>query len=242
MKRNPICFIGMWLLKKSYLGVHELDKFGKLSSEQMTHLRKQVDILLIDDEDAETLAGKLHKQYGYCHIKTVNKQPDDSLLNAYPIIITDVRGISDENSNGLKFAKLVKQRYPLKQIIISSGQLKVSEYREDLRESRLFNGIYDKVKNDTSKLAGLLDVCIQNLYDPSLLWREIRSILLDNKDLSKSDQDILSIAKMEDEFVRTVIAQRHNSLAEDTNLLDILIKSGKIALCVLDLIKGIKAL
>ena len=228
-------------IEKEFAGVHALDKLGGLSSSQMETLRRETRILIIDDLDADSFAEMQSHKYGFSKIRPEKAIPDDSIIQEYPIIVTDVEGVSLDDSNGLRFAKHVKKRYPLKQIIISSGQLKVSKYRDDLRYVSMFDGIFDKVKDSSEQLASLLDRSIVNLYDPSFVWRNIRSHLL-HRDEEKSDTNLFSVMKMEAEFVAQVLKKNPNGAIVDLNWLDGIVSLGTLTKNVLELLAAIKTI
>lgn len=228
-------------IEKRFAGVHALDKLGGLSSSQMETLRRETRILIIDDLDAGSFAEMQSHKYGFSKIRPEKAIPDDSIIQEYPIIVTDVEGVSLDDSNGLRFAKHVKKRYPLKQIIISSGQLKVSKYRDDLRYVSMFDGIFDKVKDSSEQLARLLDRSIVNLYDPSFVWRNVRRHLL-HRDEEKSDTNLFSVMKMEAEFVAQVLKKNPNGAIVDLNWLDGIVSLGTLTKNVIELLAAIKTI
>ncbi len=228
------------MAKSSFKSVHELDKLGGLSEVQMVEIRKGVGILIIDDRDASDIASTLEKKYGFAKVKPVDSVPDTSQIEAYPIVVTDVDGVGAENSNGLKFARHIKSTYPLKQVVICSGQLKAAKYRDDLQYLNMFNGVYEKTKDSIEVLAELLNVCIVNLYDPSFVWRNVRANLLSRDNERKSDTDIFSVAEMEDEFVSQVLKNsKGKGKVGDLNWLETVVKMGKFTVGVMELLKAI---
>lgn len=231
-----------WYMKRGFKGIHELDKLGGLSSTQKATLRKKVGILLIDDRDAEVIADTLEKKHGFSCIKPIKECPDDSLVQSYPIIVVDVDGITAENTNGLRLAKHIKNRYPLKQVIISSGQLKLSKYKDDLRDVHMLNGIYEKTRDNNEKLASLIDDSIINLYDPRLVWRNVRGELLSRNDSLASDTDILNLALEEEIFVQEVLARNRGASIEKLDWLEVIISVGKLSTAVLKLLSTIKGI
>lgn len=205
-------------MHNKFQGVHMLDRIGSLSSTQMEALRKTVGVLLVDDMDSEAFAETLSEQ-GFSHVKPVKKIPSDATIQSYQIIITDVDGVAKDNSNGLKVARHIKERNPLKQVIISSGQLNLSEYRKDLYYLNMFDGVYDKIEDNEEQLAKLIDQSIVNLYHPSFVWRNFRKILL-TQDGGQPEMDIFSVMEMEDKFVRKILAENPHGIIETPHLLD----------------------
>ena len=228
-------------VKARFAGVHELDKLGGLSPNQKDSLRKEVNILIIDDRDAESMAETLARKHGFENIRTEKTIPDEPVIQRHQIIVTDVDGVAMDDSNGLKFARHIKTRSPLKRVIISSGQLKLSKYREDLRYASMFDGVYEKTKDSHEKLAQLLDSSIINLYDPSFVWRNVRENLL-KRDVNKPDTDMFSVMQMENDFVRQVLSKNKGGTIDNLHWLDALIELGTLSKTVIELLSAIKAI
>lgn len=227
---------------KNFKGVHELDKLGGLTSAQRSTLRGETGILIVDDEDAHALADSLSHKFGFTKIETYEEQPDDSVIKNFPIIVTDVKGIgADEKSNGLKFAASVKKQYPLKQVIVVSGQLKKAEYRNDSLILRDVDGVYDKNADSIEVLANLLNVAVANVHDPALVWRNIRRELL-RRDDTTSDKSLDEVMTLEDDFVRAYETHCRVDSKGNVQWVDTLIKLAGLSQTIVKLLCGIKQL
>lgn len=183
--------------------VHELDKMGGLTSNQIKDIKGKVPILVVDDEQHEMYKKKLYEN-GYHGVSSQRESPSDDEVRKYSILIVDVAGIRDDiQSNGLIFAQRIKRLYPLKEVIVMSGQPK---YIKQLNEGHWKEDIWFFNKGTSlDSLFDRIDKGIRNLYDPSLVWRAIRHELLRREGDSKMDTDINLVAKWEDEFVRSVL-------------------------------------
>lgn len=222
---------------KFFKGVHDLDKYGGVTSGQKENLRPTVKILVVDDQDAASLTTALSK-FGYKNVTKLDEMPDDSVVQQYPIVITDVSGVGrDVQSNGLRLARHIKSAYPLKQIIIASGQLMTGDYDADRDVLNLVDGVFIKgAPND--ELADLVEECLQRIYNPATVWRNIRKELL-NVAGEKADVSIDNIAKYEDQYVRHFIELNQGKQIQP-NWIEMMIKTAKLAEPVIKLLAGIK--
>ena len=189
--------------KDKRLSVHELDKLGGLTPNQIKDIKGRVPILVVDDEQHEMFKKKLYEN-GYHGVSALRESPSDDEVRKYSVLIVDVAGIRDDiQSNGLIFAKRIKKMYPLKEVIVMSGQPK---YIKQLTASQGESDIWFFKKGTAlDSLFDRIDTGIRNLYDPSLVWRAIRYELLRRDGSTKMDTDINLVAKWEDEFVQDIL-------------------------------------
>lgn len=195
--------------KSDRYSVKELDRLGGLTSHQMKDIRGRVPILVIDDEQDEMYKKKLYEN-GYHGVSSQRASPSDDEIRKYSILIVDVVGIrEDVQSNGLMFAKRIKKMYPLKEVIVMSGQPK---YVKQLNNNEIQDGVWSFRKGTSfDLLLDRLDKCIKHLYDPSLAWRTIRMELLGRDLESKMDMVIHLVAEWESLFVKKVLGQDSDS-------------------------------
>lgn len=225
----------------SLMSVHELDRFGGLLSAQKVKLRHDVGILVVDNEDAEEIRVALER-YQYSNIRTVTERPSDEIVEKYPIIITDVCGIGEDlNSNGLQFAEHIKETFPLKQVIVVSGRMQKAEYKNDIEITRRLEGVFKK-GTSYDKLAAILDPCVSRVYEPALVWREIRRELLSVRGAEKKDTEIGKVAVWEDQFVRQFLKISNNQDSPSLDWVSLMTKTVGMATQVVGLLSGIKAL
>lgn len=222
--------------------VHELDKFGGYISSQMVRLRHDTGILVVDDMDAETMCEVLRK-YDFKNVTPRTLRPPDDEVAKYPIVITDVCGIGgDLNSNGLQFADHVKRIYPLKQVVVMSGQMKSQEYKSDAAIISRLDGVFKKGAS-CDELAKLLDPCVRKVNDPTYVWRKIREELLSFHG-EKKDSQITKVVLWEDQFVRQFLevgcVKGGEAVREDW--ISAMTKIVGLATQVVELLSGIKEL
>lgn len=222
------------------LSIHELDRFGGYIATQMTLLRNTVPILIVDDADAEVIRGALEK-FDFKNVDIATERPSDERIGKYPIIITDVCGVGQNlNSNGLLFAKHIKECFPLKQVLVISGQIRSKEYKKNEAVVRKVDGFFKK-GSSYDELARLIDPCLRRVSDPALVWRQIRNELLMVQGAEKKDTEIGKIALWEDQYVRQFLkvgrVEHENTIKNDW--LPEMIKITTLATQVMDLLKGI---
>lgn len=220
-----------------------MDKFGGYISSQKTVLKNKTPILVVDDADAEIIK-KVLFQYDYKNVSTEVERPSDEEIRKYPIIITDVMGIGDDlNSNGLLFAEYIKDTFPLKQVIVISGQLQRREYKKHADVLRIVDGVFKK-GTSYDELARLLDPCLCQVNDPALVWRRIRQELLSVKGVEKKDTEVFKVMQWEDQFVRSFLDVGRDSQGEGIrgDWINSMTKVAGLASQVVGLLSGIKGL
>lgn len=220
------------------LSIHELDRFGGYIATQMTLLRNTVPILIVDDADAEVIRGALEK-FDFKNVDIATERPSDEHIGKYPIIITDVCGVGQNlNSNGLLFAEHIKECFPLKQVLVISGQIRPNKKNEAV--IRKIDGFFKK-GSSYDELARLIDPCLRRVSDPALIWRQIRDELLMVQGAEKKDTEIGKIALWEDQYVRQFLkvgrVEHENTIKNDW--LSEMMRITTLATQVVDLLRGI---
>lgn len=222
-------------------GVHELDKFGGLTPDQKNELKPKVGVLVIDDQDAFIIADAL-VNLGYKNVKPIRRTPKEDEIAEYPIIITDVAGIGNElQSNGLELADRIKRCHPLKQVIVASGQLQKREYRDAQHILRTVDGVFKK-GTSYERLNDQLMTCICRVFDPALVWRQVRDELLRRDGEKKKDAEIAMVAKWEDQFVRQFLKENGHQSFIGLDWAGKMLEAIGFAEQVMNLLSGIKSL
>jgi len=222
-------------------GIHELDKFGGLTSDQKNELKAKVGVLVVDDQDAFIISDAL-ENLGYLNVKPIRKTPREDEISKYPIIITDVAGIGEElQSNGLELADRIKRCYPLKQVIVASGQLQKREYREAQYILRKVDGVFKKGTSYES-LNDQLMACICRVFDPALVWRQVRDELLRRGGDEKKDTAIAMVAVWEDQFVRQFLQVNGRQSFVELSWAEKMLQIIGFAEQVVNLLSGIRSL
>ena len=157
-------------------------------------MRNKIPIAIIDDE--AFAYEPLLRDHSY-NIKHFNDIDDVRNLEAFPIILCDIKGVGKRFKSKYEGAHLIKEirsYYPYKIIYAyTAHQLDAS-----------FNPYFQLADRTLKKDIDLeewivnLDEALKMVIDPSFLWRRLRKRLL------KEDMSISEIMKLEDQFVSFV--------------------------------------
>ncbi len=151
--------------------------------------KKNVKILFVDDEGFDT---QVLQNLGYLDIQKMYKYDNESRMDEfekYDIIFCDINGIAKELDSvyqGAALAKLIKQTYPSKIVVIYSAK----------QQYLTFNSYYEEVDDVIVKnvppadLANKINIYINKLNDPIEFWNNIRKQLI-NKNISSTDISLL---------------------------------------------------
>ena len=160
--------------------------------------RKQIPILVIDDEDFEYLD----------HIKNhrfdVEYFPDIQTIesaSSYEIILCDIQGVGKKFKSKYEGAHVIQElrkKFPFKTIIAYTG------YTHDPTYNRFFALADFSVKKDIDgdEWIDKLDEAISIATDPKKRWMKMRDFLLEN------EVPLFDIMKLEDEFVKAIINKK----------------------------------
>lgn len=161
--------------------------------------KKNVKILFLDDEGFDT---GILKRLGYLDVDKMyeyNKMDD---FEKYDIIFCDINGIAKEINEvfqGAALAKLIKQTYPNKIVIIFSAKQQYLLFND-------FNDYVDDViyKNiPISDLTDKIDHYINLLINPIDFWENMKKLLI------KSDINTKEISKMEHYYVKSILEDKN---------------------------------
>jgi len=156
--------------------------------------KKQNRILFLDDEgyDTESL-----ENLGYLDIDKKDKYSKMADFENYDIIFCDINGIAkelDEVYQGAALAKLIKETYPLKIVVIFSAKNQTFEFNK-------YNDYVDDIiyKNiSPSEMAEKINKYIKELTNPVDYWERVK------KQLIRQNINVIEIAKLENKFVRSI--------------------------------------
>lgn len=160
--------------------------------------KKKLKILFVDDEgfDTEQLIRlgylDVHKMYEYQ--KMIDFEP-------YDMIFCDINGIArdlDEVYQGAALAKLIKETYPDKIVVIFSAK------QQYLSFNKFYNSVDDIILKNitTTELVERINHYIYKQTDPVEFWKMLRNQLLDQNTSSKV------IAELEHFFVLSIIEDK----------------------------------
>lgn len=170
--------------------------------------RKQVPILIIDDEEFEY----------FDHLKNhrfdVEYFPDILSIESaenYEIILCDIQGVGKKFKSKFEGAHVIselRKKYPFKTIIAYTG------YTHDPTFNRFFTMADFSVKKDIDgdEWVDKLDQAIKIATDPKNKWVKVRNYLLEN------GVSLFDITKLENEYVSVFVNKRSINDFPSTNL------------------------
>lgn len=156
--------------------------------------RGRFKIAIIDDEEFVFLE-ELRKS-GF-DITKYDDALDLQMLDSYPIIICDIKGVGRNFKSPMGGAFLIrelKKKYPLKAYATYTGStydISINSYLEGV------NIIKKDIEIDDWCVE--IDSLIRKISDPKEVWLKIREILL------KEEVDLISLANLEDEYVDIIL-------------------------------------
>lgn len=157
-------------------------------------MRRQIEILVIDDEEF-TVGKKLEaNNFHLTYKKDISNIKD---VSEYQIILCDIRGVGvelDTKYEGAFIIKEIKINYPTKQVVAYTGSNYDASYNDFLR----YADEIVKKGLDAEEWIDILDEEIDKCIDPIYQWKKIRFKLLEN------GASILDVAKLESAYVAAV--------------------------------------
>lgn len=178
-----------------YRSISDLNGVNKLKKPSISELRKRTEILIIDDEQFAYLDTLKKHEYNITQKNDISDLRD---VEAYKIILCDIRGVGNfltSEFGGAYLIKQLKEKYPEKTIIAYTA----SNY--DAKFQQFLNYADDTVAKGALQLedwTSLLDRLLNELADPILMWEKTRKTLI-NAGVSTMD-----IAKYESDYVKAV--------------------------------------
>ena len=170
--------------------------------EKVHERRKQFKIAVIDDKNFTPLNNLEKNGFKITHFQDITSfdQVED-----YPIILCDLGGVGIEFNPALQGAWLIqniKESYPDKYIIAYTGgqSSRISEH------ARLYSD--ERLEKDASieTWCDCLQSAIDEISNPINIWKKYRLRLLEAK------IPLVTVAALEDEFVRIILVDKKFSL------------------------------
>ena len=167
-------------------------KTAKILMDSMS--RDYVKILVIDDEDF-LYKEELHSR-GF-NLNYLDDLQNLDLVSAYPIIISDIRGVGKSmkmDNEGASLIVELKKKYPLKIIAAYSGSTFDATYNNYLAGVTI-------IKKDAKldEWTSYLDRLIEKVTNPIEKWCTLRDYLISR------EVDLFELAKLEHEYVDVVL-------------------------------------
>lgn len=178
-------------LKKNQNKIHYISQKDK----------KNVKILFLDDEGYDI---ELLKNLGYLDVHKMYKFTEMDDFEKYDIIFCDINGIAkeiDETFQGAALAKMIKETYPEKIIIIFSAK------QQYLTFNNFSNYVDDVIyKNiSISELTEKINHYIDILINPIHFWENMRKQLIVQNISPKQ------ISKLEHYYVKSILENKNYS-------------------------------
>jgi len=118
-------------------------------------------------------------------------------LEAYPVVISDIRGVGKRFQSEFGGAFLIqecKKIYPNKAYAVYSGSM------QNLQIVSMLQDVMVIKKDETiDNWTTYIDTMIDSLTNPVICWKKIRMLLLEQ------DMPLTSIARIEDEYVDVIL-------------------------------------
>ncbi|MBR6530023.1 MAG: hypothetical protein IKT43_01225 [Clostridia bacterium] len=171
-------------------------------SHSMVELRKNINILIIDDNSF--YAEDFLKANGY---QITHKNDIDSIrdVEPYEIIMCDIAGVGKKlgyEKEGAFIIREIHANYPSKQIVAYTANTYNADYNQ-------FFSLADYVATKDLGIDDWIDVLdsqIKEAINPIHRWEKIRSYLLNN------GVSTITIARIEDKFVQSINKKNFNAL------------------------------
>lgn len=191
----------------TYYVIEDLAGGETLKKGGVLDMRRQIEILVIDDEEF-TVGKRLEaNNFRLTYKKDIANVKD---VSEYQIILCDIRGVGvelDSKYEGAFIIKEIKVNYPTKQVVAYTGSNYDASYNDYLR----YADEIVKKGLDAEEWIDILDEEIDKCIDPIYQWKKVRTKLLEN------GTSILDVAKLESEYVFSVKKRSFDSFEKLAN-------------------------
>ena len=182
--------------------IADLNAEPVLKNYSLSQLKRATDILIIDDDPFTYKEALQNNEF------MIEYKPDIQSLKeveAYSVILCDIKGVGKFLQSGYEGAYLVqqiKEKYPNKIVIIYSGNQFGTAYHEYLNYAD-----YTMQKGATLETwNSLLTQVVRREANPVTQWQRTRNALL------SAGASIVEVAKLEDKYVRAIKNGSYESL------------------------------
>ncbi len=175
-----------------------LQDLNGLSNLSIGEMRKRTRIAVIDDEVFPKLNTLTQHDY---QIKEVGDLKDVSAIEAYPIILCDIKGVGTHFNSQYEGGHLIEEInkfYPNKVIIAYTGE------RFDPTYNRFFQIADRSIRKDAEddEWVHVLDDSLKIVNDPCEQWKKTRKSLLE------LNISTINLVKIEDLYVQSILKQQ----------------------------------
>lgn len=180
--------IGDLKQRKSIIKTHE-NKIG---------LREKITIAVIDDQPFTAQTNLSNNGFKFKYFSDLTD--DLTLVKDYPIILCDLLGVGkhmNPTGQGAHIIRELKNNYPQKYVIAYSGGGPNTQLTKTAIE---LSDEFIKKDADIDTWLDALDVAIENVTDPVIVWRRFRDTLQAKHDISAHQ-----LAKLENAYVKACL-------------------------------------
>ena len=170
----------------------------------ISEARKKASILVIDDNDFQQEKYLVANGYQIHHKNDIDTIMD---VEPYDIILCDIAGIGIKlgySNEGASLIREIHKNYPIKRIIAYTSYT----YNPDLNQYFSFADFVAPKDFGLDNWISVLDEQIKESINPVNQWKRIRDYLLE------AGVSTITIAKIEDKYVKAVNEKRFSKLKE----------------------------
>ena len=173
-----------------------------LKNISLQKLKKEIDILIIDDDEFPLMEDLRKHEFNIEHRKDINSLKD---VEPYFIILCDIHGIGKflgSQNEGAYLAHQIKEEYPSKFVISYTADTTSPSSQKYLNSS---DNIISK-GTSIEDWASLLSDAIKEIANPVKIWKKIELRMLEEEIPTKE------IANLEDKYVKAMKTGQYTSL------------------------------
>lgn len=187
--------------------ISELNGEQILKEITLSKLKREVDILIIDDEDFPLLDDLKKHEFNIEYKKDITTLKD---VEPYPIVLCDIHGVGKflgSDKEGAYLVSQIKEKYPSKIVISYTADTTAPSVQKYLHCA-------DNVMAKGTSIedwAELLNDSVKKIANPVHVWKKLQT------DLLKENVSTRDIAFLEDKFVKAIKTGKYESLKKLNN-------------------------
>lgn len=177
-----------------YKKIFDLNGESILKEQSLSYLKKITEILVIDDNPFAFLDALKNHEFNINQKNDIFSLKD---VEAYDIILCDVRGVGrflGSEYEGAYLIKQLKSKYPNKSIVAYTA----NEYNPDFQKYLSYADATIPKGSALEDWSSLLDRIIKESADPVAQWNKTRRALLD------ANVSTFEVAKYESQYVKAI--------------------------------------
>ena len=173
----------------------------------LSKLKREVDILIIDDEDFPLLDDLKKHEFNIEYKQDITTLKD---VEPYPIVLCDIHGVGKflgSDKEGAYLVSKIKEKYPSKIVISYTADTTAPSVQKYLHCA-------DNVMAKGTSIedwAELLNGSVKKIANPVHVWKKLQT------DLLKENVSTREIAFLEDKFVKAITTGKYESLKKLKN-------------------------